>query len=708
MDETKTNKNKNKDKNENGSNFFLDNKDILFQIKDKIDLTKISEFVDSSYLSSLFIELETLGEICSSVSTTSLDENFSEVLDLAAKLKKMKLFSYERNSLCPGRSYSKNQVPFLFRCISAELLSRASPTLFMQMYSYSLGAYIISRYASDELYQKISSDFESSSASLSFTEESGSDLSDIKTFAKKSLDEEGIYLLTGNKTLILNADSRYSIVLATTKKEGGSVSDLRLFLLDSLGQPSPECIKIEELSSRISYKSLKQYKMSFSEARAWPLVLDKSSYLVIRDLLNQSKLVDAFCALGMLEGAKNLACSRTQTRLSWKRQLFRHESVIEKLLDLSVASSSFRSFCYDLASTYSYLVLAKSKTSSSDFLVQKSSDEILLKIKSTSQKLKERLPCLKWWASTEIPSCISEAASLFGGHGLLKSQAIQVYLRDSFAIGFQYSPLHVQAILTTKTILKKFSRNPSEFFSAGFFKMFKFGYSKPQKILLKFKQVFKRTIRSLVSSIAVTNIRYRLSFLDYINLSELVSFIRKNLIHFSDTRGILVCSEKLTTMQSIVFISECLIKDYGIWENHDRKIRRYLESKFSFKFKSKKNELKDSLEDLDSNSLTGGSSLVDKSKKELKDSIDKLSIGSKLDMGGIYSRYLDQNLSTVNISKNLSVRKQDIIDRFLFKYGKVFYSLAGMISSKDTVITHVLRSSYYEEDEGLLSEWKGF
>ena len=704
--------NKNPDQKINSSNYFLDNQDILFQIRDKIDLNEVKKFIDETYLSLLIKELTELGKICAEVSTCEVDNDSSKILKLQHKIQTMKLFSYDREAKYSeeSRPYSNKQVPFLLRCVALELLSRASPTLFMRIYTRSLCDYIITTYASSDIYKKLYSDGRTFiDVAFAFTEKEGSDLSDIKTQAVEGTN--GTVEITGQKTLILNAqEASYFIVLAESKAPG-SIPGLKLYLVDAGNLDDKSLVKIK-LASKISYKTYDQYELRFNKARAYPLVTGKDSSIIIQDLLNQSRLSDAFCALGMLEGSKQLAFLHTSKRSSWHRQLSKHESVIEKLLDISVSTIGFRSFCYEAAYYYSYLTLARSVVS--DRGIKKKDpgfySECRSKIKSYNKLIKLWLPVLKWWAAEEVPSNILQVFRLHGGHGLLTSCDIQVYLRDSLALRFQNSPAHIQAILTTKYVLKSFIKKPSAYLCFRPKDLFSFKFSYLSRKLSSMNRFYRRTIFALVSSITVSKIWYKLSFLDYLNIGEIASIIKKNIASFTDTKGILVHGEKLTKMQGILLICSCLLKDYGIQEKHDSRVRKYFESRFSLE-KNRGNSVNNNDDYNGKKSDKEGKKSQQESRQEIqriKDSLVNLRIGSKLNLSSIFS-LIPQNKGTkVNLEEHLLIRKQDIVKRFLFKYSHEFYSLGKKISSKDEVITSILRSSYYDEEEDNLSEWKGF
>lgn len=566
-------------------NFFGDNPDIAFHLKNRVDFDAIFEWLSDEekemmsatnskdYLSGWVEMLEVYGEFCGSQLAVNAEQAEKEEVKLVdgkviigptmqANMDGM------RELGMPGLSieteFGGMAAPFLIEMVGCELGNRACPSTILNSGWWGPIAHIIEKFGSEELKEKFIPRIASGeiSGNMALTEpDAGSDLSNIRTYAEKQ--EDGTYLLHGTKRFISNGNSEISLVLAMSHKGGNSLSDLSLFVAPSTidGKQNIEVTKVEE---KIGLHASATCELIYENSVGYLLGKEGDGFRYMLNLMNDSRIAVAFQGLGLMEGSLRLIQEYASQRKTWGKPIEQHELVADKLLDLEVETKAFRSLCYQAAYNRSLVNIGERYLKRHPDLPKAEKKEVEKKIAKYNRRVRRWTPLLKYWAGEKSFEHARTGLQLHGGYGFTKEYRAEWWVRESLIYALYEGTSQIQALMCTKDTLKDVVRKPSEFVETALgLSMKSFSESDNiRKQLYKLKKQSHSGVMAVILKMVKANVRGTLTETSGKDLVKVVKALSRDLINFKNLRPAFLNAERITEMQALVAIAESCVWDY--------------------------------------------------------------------------------------------------------------------------------------------------
>lgn len=348
-------------------NFYLDNLDILFHMKN-MDLSRIVKLKENDFLESK-IYPEAPDDL-----ENALD-NYHRVLTVAGEIagefiaprasevdKKGATFKNGEVSLAKGsqealerlkqsdflgfsvpRKYEGLNMPKIIYGIAIELISRADASL-MNLFGLQEIAETIYRYGTSEQKNKYLSRFcrGEVKGAMALTEpDAGSDLQSV--MLKARLKDDGNWYLNGVKRFITNGYAEVSLVMARSEEGTKDGRGISLFIYER-----DKNLKIRRIEKKLGIKGSPTCELQFNNAKAE--LLGKRRMGLIKytmSLMNGARLGVSAQAVGIAEAAFQEANSYAKKRKQFNKKIIRFTAVYEMLTHMKISIEAGRSLLYE-------------------------------------------------------------------------------------------------------------------------------------------------------------------------------------------------------------------------------------------------------------------------------------------------------------------------------------------------------------------------
>jgi len=213
------------------------------------------------------------------------------------------------------REYGGWNLPFAARASIMEMISRADSSMGLTVGCFTL-ADVIEAFASDELKNEYIPKMASGEmcGAMSLTEpDYGSDLPHLKTKAVKQ--EDGTYLLTGNKRFITHAcgfEDRPSVILTLARSKGEGAKGLSFFLVETRD------IEVTRIEEKLGIHCSPTCEISYDNSKA-KLVGEEGKGLIkyAMAMMNGARLAIGMQSLGVSEAAYREAAKYAGERVQF-------------------------------------------------------------------------------------------------------------------------------------------------------------------------------------------------------------------------------------------------------------------------------------------------------------------------------------------------------------------------------------------------------
>ncbi len=348
--------------------------------------------------------------------------------------------------------------------------------------------------------------------------EAGSDLSQIKTFAKKK--DHSWYEITGTKIFITNGGGGFAFVLAKTK-EGDDLNHLSLFLV----KQEENNYKVTKIEDKMGLHGSFTCELVFNRSKGKLLGEEGSGFKKMLHLMNEARLAVGLQALGALEDCYERSLKYASERQQFKTYLKDFPMVHEMLIEMNLIKEALAH--YLLKSLLHY-----------DFL-QKGNENY-------KNIVRKKTPLIKMFSTEVLTYQSQRAIQIFGGYGFMKDYEIERIHRDSFALLIYEGTSQIQSLMALKDYFKNL-KNIFKFkklyhlnfldlikfslFRTFFLENFSFHCTILYLALFRRNQLMKRT-EFFAKSLALLDISYDL-ILDKKEISrEFISYMKTELSYF--------------------------------------------------------------------------------------------------------------------------------------------------------------------------------
>lgn len=431
------------------ANFFLDNKDIQFQLNNhplmpKIVALKEQNFRDAAQYDYAPVDfedtmdsynrvLEIVGEVCAETLAPNAEgvdaegprvENDRVIYASGTArnheaLTKAGVYGISLPRKYDGLNFSL--VPYVMSC---ELVCRADAG-FGNIWGLQDCAETLHEFASDEINDEyLPLINKGATAAMDLTEpDAGSDLQAVMLRATPDPKNPGTWLLNGVKRFITNGDGDISLVLARSEEGTSDARGLSLFVYDKQHM----AVKVRRIEHKMGIIGSPTCELVFTNAPA-RLVGDRKMGLIkyVMALMNSARLGIGAQSVGIMEAAYREALKYAHEREQFGKPIIKFAAVAELLTNMKARLHASRALLYETARFVdiykNYFHIEKERK-----LTKEERDEMKLYMR----KADAFTPLLKLFTSEYSNSVTYDSLQIHGGSGFMKDYAIERLSRDA-------------------------------------------------------------------------------------------------------------------------------------------------------------------------------------------------------------------------------------------------------------------------------------
>lgn len=428
------------------ANFYLDNSDILFHMKN-MDISRIVNLREENFAEKdIFPEaphdvedavdnyakvLEIVGEIAGEFiapRASDVDDEGAQFVDgevsyaqgtkdAMDRLKKSDLMG-----ITLSRKYGGLNFPKTIYAIAIEIISRADAAL-MNIFGLQEIAETIYKFGSEEQHKHYLPRFSNGEVmgSMALTEpDAGSDLQSITLSAHQK--DDGKWYLNGVKRFITNGNAQISLVMAHSEPNVAGGRGISLFIYER-----DKNMRIRRIENKLGIHGSPTCELQFNDAPAE--LLGQRKFGLIKytmSLMNGARLAVAAQALGIAEAAYREANSYAKSRVQFGKPIGDITAIYEMLTDMKVVVEAGRSFLYETARIVD---------------IKECLEETIERHPEQKTNLQEDLklygkyaalftPALKAYLTEKANQICYDALQVHGGSGYTKDYSVERLTRD--------------------------------------------------------------------------------------------------------------------------------------------------------------------------------------------------------------------------------------------------------------------------------------
>ena len=348
--------------------------------------------------------------------------------------------------------------PTTLQLILLEQISRGCPASCAQLSFFTGTGEIINRLCPQELRDKFIPQIVKGEISgcMCLTEPGcGSDLGMISTTA--TVQQDGTYLLNGNKIFITNGGGGVGFVLARTQDAPEGLYGLSLFFVE------------QEIDGKLNYHITKnEEKMAlhgsftcevvFENSKAHLLGEENQGFKLMLEFMNEARICVGSQSLGGIEACTAYARKYATERVQFGKPIAELPLLRRVLEDLETERDAIRALFVDTVSHFDiYQHFDLQKRRKKEF----SPDEKRLHNKS-KMWVRKRTPLIKYYTSEAYTSMSKVAIQVLGGYGFMKEYPVERFHRDSFGPLLYEGTSQIQSLMALKDTLKYIFTKPNK------------------------------------------------------------------------------------------------------------------------------------------------------------------------------------------------------------------------------------------------------
>jgi 3-(methylthio)propanoyl-CoA dehydrogenase len=411
--------------------------------------------------------LQTIGEVCEAIESGSRGHWYDEVRleggtvivppHIGAGYKRLR----DAGLLCLTLSpeFGGYGLPLLLNSLYLEMIAQADASLMTIVGLQGGVAQDIEKYGSDELRRRYLPGFASGElqGAMDLTEpQAGSDLGAITT---RVTEENGRFVLDGEKIFITNGGASIHLVLArdaaTYDQSKGTTSGLSLMLCPrTLPDGSPNGIKVVRVERKLGIHGSPTCVIDFDRAEAFLLGTRGQGFRAMLDLMNNARLGVAAQAIGIAESAFREALEFAQARVQFDQPIVHQPLVKSMLAHMRLNIQAARALLYrtsalvDMADALrTYLATERGRADPQRTALQAELEQDL-------QLVRFFTPLCKYYA-TELSNHVTrQAIQVHGGIGYMAETVLGHRHADSIITTIYEGTSEIQASFALKEMSK--------------------------------------------------------------------------------------------------------------------------------------------------------------------------------------------------------------------------------------------------------------
>ncbi|MFP6684489.1 MAG: acyl-CoA dehydrogenase family protein [Polyangiaceae bacterium] len=492
------------------SNFFTDNEDLQYYFDKGIDWTPIVELTETGFRNEggfdtteeavefyrQFIEM--FGEFVAeqvAPHSAAVDrhgvrlEDGKVVMAPEADAIFKQIKELELHGMCIPRELGGMNCPLLLYLMNIEVFSRADVSMMthhgfhggmaMAMLIFSLregsstynvedGTITDTRFH-DEIQEILRGD---AWGCMDITEpDAGSDMARLKAVGEQ--DEEGNWLVSGEKIFITSGHGKYHFVIARTEKTAdpdnpfAGLKGLSMFLVptyeDNEDGSITRIVSLERVEEKLGHHGSATATLIFDRTPAHLIGQRGEGFKHMLTLMNNARLGVGFEALGLCEAAYRLARDYAAERPSMGKTIDKHEMIADYLDEMKTDIQAIRAIAMKGA-------MAEEESQKIRMLLQMAPPEseaererYAKRERRLAHRARRITPLLKYLSSEKAVQIAQRCVQIHGGNGYMKEYGAEKLLRDAMVMPIYEGTSQIQALMAMKDTLGSIMKNPQRF-----------------------------------------------------------------------------------------------------------------------------------------------------------------------------------------------------------------------------------------------------
>jgi alkylation response protein AidB-like acyl-CoA dehydrogenase len=302
------------------------------------------------------------------------------------------------------------------------------------------------------------------SGSMNLTEPgAGSDLSAMKTTATPQ--EDGTYLINGEKIFITNGGGGLAFVLARVKGDSEGLDGISMFFVQQ-DHPGKEGLNfvVEKTEEKMGMHGSFTTVITYDNTVGKLVGKQGDGFKYMLHLMNEARILVGIQALGGIEECLDYVENYAKERVAFGKPIAELPLMKRNLEDYGTERDAIRALIADTMSWFDiYLKLDNKKEITNDLTKEEEAA-----LKEASMWTRKRTPLIKFYATEAYTDLSKKAIQVLGGYGFIKEYPVERYHRDSFGPLLYEGTSQIQALMALKDTMKYVMKDPKKFFSGMF------------------------------------------------------------------------------------------------------------------------------------------------------------------------------------------------------------------------------------------------
>ncbi|MCP4200995.1 MAG: hypothetical protein GY769_03585 [bacterium] len=300
--------------------------------------------------------------------------------------------------------------------------------------------------------------------------DAGSDMAALRAIGEQN--QDGDWMLTGQKTFITSGHGKYHFVIARTEEAEetndpfAGLGGLSMFLAKTYDDVDGRRIrhaKLDRLEEKLGHHASVTASLSFEKTPAQLVGRRGEGFKHMLTLMNGARVSVGFESIGLCEAAYRAARDYAAERRSMGKTIDRHEMIADYLDEMRTDIQGLRALAM-YAAVHSELEekerLRLRFVPPADELEQKRLER---RVKGHQRRARRATPLLKYLAAERAVQMARMCLQMHGGNGYTTDYAAEKLLRDSLVLPIYEGTSQIQALMATRDTLNGIVKNPQGF-----------------------------------------------------------------------------------------------------------------------------------------------------------------------------------------------------------------------------------------------------
>ncbi len=298
----------------------------------------------------------------------------------------------------------------------------------------------------------------------------GSDMARLATVAEQ--DDDGRWLLTGQKIFITSGHGKWHFVIARSEKADdpddpfAGLKGLSMFLVKAYEDKDgarERYATVDRLEEKLGHHASATCSVSFDRSPARLVGKRGEGFQYMLLLMNNARIGVGFESLGLCENAYRQAKAYAEERVSMGKTIDQHEMIADLLDEMKNDIQGIRALAVTCA-VYEELA-QKTQILLDSGVIEKDEEraEHERKLKHYRRKSRRLTPLLKYQASEKAVQMAQRGIQIHGGAGYTKEYGAEKLLRDAMVLPIYEGTSQIQSLMVMKDTLMAAMKVPQRF-----------------------------------------------------------------------------------------------------------------------------------------------------------------------------------------------------------------------------------------------------